>query len=317
VRVCVGLVAVATALTGCVTTPQFDKSSGVTPKTVVDVIACELIEARDKICRRNRELANLPPVAYEPCLGLRQTSVFGRPLANLSNWTAVAELTLTVDEQATLAPSFAHTDVVSKSLTRAFDWGVKYSTEAQRIYTESVTFQIGNLRKKDGRCDTPPTRVSLNGHLGLDEVVEMAFGSVDEHDTGIGFSGDLFDGPKKSYDSGKTPSVKSLPFLRRQPRVGGRGGSSSQGKKEASFGTSIEFVVTKGISSTGPTWTLAQFKGPGRLFSGERQNTHKLRISFARRSAGDPSEAMAEREAKQVNQQLLLEGLAPKLRQSQ
>jgi hypothetical protein len=142
----------------------------------------------------------------------------------------------------------------------------------------------------------------------------MAFGSVDEHDTGIGFSGDLFDGPKKTYSSDKTPSVKSLPFLRRQPRVGGRGGGSSQGKKEASFGTSIEFVVTKGISSTGPTWTLAQFKGPGRLFSGERQNTHKLRISFARRGAGDPSEAMAEREAKQVNQQLLLEGLAPKLR---
>ncbi len=317
VRVSVVLVAVAAALTGCVTTPQFDKSSGVTPKSVVDVIACELIDARDKICRRNRELARLAPAAYEPCLGLRETQVAGRPLANLSNWTAVAELTLTVDEQATLAPSFAHTDAVSKTLTRAFDWGVKYSTESQRIYTESVTFQIGNLRKKDGKCDAPPTRVSLNGNLGLEEVVEMAFGSVDEHDVGVGFSGDLFDGPKK-YGTDKTPIAKSLPFLRRTPRASGRGGDRrGEGKKEASFGTSIEFVVTKGISSSGPTWTLAQFKGPGRLFSGERQNTHKLRISFARRSADDPSQVMAEREAKQVNQQLLLEGLAPKLRQSQ
>jgi hypothetical protein len=284
---------------------------------VVDVIACELIDARDKICRRNRELANLPPAPLEPCLGLRETRAAGRPLANLSNWTAVAELTLTVDEQATLAPAFAHTDAVSKTLTRAFDWGLKYSTESQRIYTESVTFQVGSLRKRDGRCDLPSTRVSLNGNLGLEEVVEMAFGSVDDHDVGVGFSGDLFDGPKKPDSSSKAPIVKSLPFLRRQPRSSSRAGDRrNEGKKEAAFGTSIEFVVTKGISSTGPTWSLAQFKGPGRLFSGERQNTHKLRISFARRGADD-APMKAENEAKQVNQQLLLEGLAPKLRQAQ
>src|SRR5262249_4340549 len=33
---------------GCATTPSFDKLSGVTPKTIVDVIECEIIAAKKK-----------------------------------------------------------------------------------------------------------------------------------------------------------------------------------------------------------------------------------------------------------------------------
>lgn len=86
---------------GCVTTPSFDRISGVTPKTVVDVIQCELAMAK-------KTLADRP-----------------RPIS-LQQWTAVAELSLQVDEQATLTPAFSHTNLAARLLT--IDWGLKLDT---------------------------------------------------------------------------------------------------------------------------------------------------------------------------------------------
>ena len=102
-------------VSGCVTDPSFETLSGVTPKTIVDVIECELIEARQKIRDANKN----------------SKDKIKRP--TLDEWTAVADLTLQVDEEASLAPAFTHTDVVSKSLTRVFDWGVKFDAQATRI----------------------------------------------------------------------------------------------------------------------------------------------------------------------------------------
>ncbi len=328
-------------ISGCVTTPQFEKISGVTPKSVVDVIACELIETRDRICRDIRKQGKLRSGTRDPCDdrddGKKLKDVRtkdGKPLANLAEWIAVADLTLTVDEQAALAPAFAHADVVSKSLTRAFDWGVKYSTEAQRSYTELITFKIKSLTKREGGCDEPPTRILLNGNLGLGEVVELAFGSIDSYDTGIGFSGAEDTASRtKQRDRGSVDRRKHpAKTLYRAERDGGgragqrNGGKASErdgggGKKEGPFGTSIEFVVTKSLNATGPTWTLAHFKGPGKLFTGESQNTHKLRISFGKEKPDTRDRsgtAAAEDEAKGVNYRLLFESLGSKVfKQSQ
>ena len=160
---------------GCVTTPQFETLSGVTPKTIVDVIECELIEARQKIRDANKN------------------TVDKKKRPTLDEWTAVADLTLQVDEEASLAPAFTHTDVVSKSLTRVFDWGVKFNTQATRIYTETVTFKIADLKT----CRRPPTKLSLNGNLGLQEVIDMAFGAIDQDDVGIGHPGDPVTAPTR------------------------------------------------------------------------------------------------------------------------
>ena len=204
-RTCLVAGAVCLLVSGCVTTPQFETLSGVTPKTIVDVIECELIEAREKIRNANKRLDK-------------------KKQPTLDEWTAVADLTLQVDEDASLAPAFAHTDVVSKSLTRAFDWGVKFNTQATRIYTETVTFKIADLKT----CRRPATRLSLNGNLGLDETIAMAFGTIDQDDVGIGHPGDPV---TKSTRRAREPFVgfseKGYALSRN-----GKGRREEKGKKE-------------------------------------------------------------------------------------
>src|SRR5215813_2391811 len=261
------VVAATLFVSGCVTTPSFENLSGVTPKSVIDVIECELITARSRI-------------------------------KALEGWTAVAELSLQVDEEATLTPAFTHTGIVSTSLTRIFDWGLKFDTQAQRIYSETVTFQVRALKQT---CDPPPTRVSLNGNLGLIEVVEMAFGSFQPSDAGIGFQG-----------GAQNPGLPPGYITERRARAASKGGAKGI-KNEAAFGTSIEFVVIKGIGPTGPTWSLVTFKGPGKLFTGQRTDTHKLTISFAKEGAGGPGSA--EQAAKEQNSIISVQGLSSAIKQ--
>jgi hypothetical protein len=47
------------------------------------------------------------------------------------------------------------------------------------------------------------------------------------------------------------------------------------------FGGSIQFLVTKNINATGPTWSLVHFKGPGGLGALSQVNTDKITLSFA------------------------------------
>jgi len=164
---------------GCATTPHFDKISGVTPKTIVDVIECEIIAARKKYRIRS-------DVQWARFLTERQSAKQSQKVPDLRGFHAVAELTLQVDEQLTLAPAFTHTDVVSKSLTRIFDWGVKFDTQSQRVYSESVVFDIAGMADDKPSCRDRPPGVSLNGTLGIEEVVDMAFGSIDPDDQGVG-----------------------------------------------------------------------------------------------------------------------------------
>lgn len=255
---------------GCATTPHFDKISGVTPKTIVDVIECEIIAARQKNDTRvTREWGRL----FGGKSGRKQ------PIRNLRNYYAVAELNLQVDEQLVLAPSFTHTDVVSKQLTRVFDWGVKVDSQAQRVYSESVAFDIAKLPNDKESCRKRLAGISLNGTLGLEEVVDMAFGSIDPEDEGIDFpatSGGNGDGGGKGKGKGKGGG-----------KGGGKKGGASKGGNRGAFGTSLEFTLVGAITPTGPSWNLVNFKGPGKLFSAQRVDTHKVTISFAT----TPSEA--------------------------
>ncbi|VIO75771.1 hypothetical protein CI41S_49100 [Bradyrhizobium ivorense] len=50
---------------------------------------------------------------------------------------------------------------------------------------------------------------------------------------------------------------------------------------EKVFGGSIQFLVTKNVSSVGPTWTLVHFKGPGGLLNMSQVNTDKITLAFA------------------------------------
>lgn len=47
------------------------------------------------------------------------------------------------------------------------------------------------------------------------------------------------------------------------------------------FSGIVNFIVTKNLNSTGPTWTLTHFVGPGNLASLSRVNNDKLSFGFA------------------------------------
>jgi len=231
-------------VSGCVTLPEFDKLSGITPTTIVEVVKCELIWAK----KDHDELRSFPP------------------------WVAVAELTLQVDETTSLTPSFTHTDVVSRSLSRLFNWGVKLDTRAKRIYTQSVTFNMDDsLQDPAGHCanrdSVDGVGFALNGRLGLSEIVGMAFGSA-KYVPGEGNEGG---------------HLESNYFTLRDAAPGG----PKKGAKSKYFGQTLEFVVTKNINKVGPTWVLSFFKGPGGFLTMERGDTNKLLISFA------PNEGLA------------------------
>ncbi len=221
--------------------------SGVTPKSIIDVIQCELIQTR-------------------PYFG---------------GWTAVADLTLQVTEQLTLAPAFSHTDVVSKSFSKVFDWGVKFDSQATRIYSETVAFDIDQLVTSKWcahRMLEGTQGISLNGNLGLVEVVKMGLNSVDDEDKGVSI-----------FDEERSDAVK----------------------KKAAFGTSVEFQVVKGLHAAGPTWTLGYFRGPGKLFSTQRNDAHKLTISFSKKKGG----GQGAQAAAVQNQKINIEGLSTAIKQ--
>jgi hypothetical protein len=232
---------------GCATTPSFDKLTGVTPKTIVDVIECEIIAAKRKNAIKVARDLNLIRMGKLPKT---------YPIRDLKRFVAVAELTLQVDAQATLLPSFTQTDIISKTFTRAFDYGVRLDSQAHRVYSETVNFTVAAMSDDKNSCEQRRAGISLNGKLGIEEVVDMAFGSIDPDDQGI-------DLPETPPDSGDSSSR--------------RGGGS-----KAAFGTALEFNLLGGITASGVTFTLVHFKGPGRLFSAQRSDTHKVTISFAR-----------------------------------
>src|ERR1700704_395052 len=172
----VSILFVSCILSGCATLPNFEKVTGVTPKTIVDVLECEIIAAKKKNTLRRIKERRLQRMGLLP-----KTYI----IRDLTTYVAVAELTLQVDEQATLVPAFTQTDIISKTFTRAFDWGVKLDSQSHRAYSESVTFVIAKMSDDKNSCERLRTGISLNGKLGIDEVVDMAFGSIDPDDQGI------------------------------------------------------------------------------------------------------------------------------------
>jgi hypothetical protein len=267
----------ALLISGCVSLPEFDTSRGVTPKSVVAVIECELIRVRNKIDAENK-------------LKRDTGEAKNKALEDLHGWIAVAELALQVDEQAVLTPSLSHVGAATKSFASVFDWGAKLDTQSQRIYNQTVTFNVTDLRE---RCtsETIGTGVALHGSLGLDEVLHMAFESANAKGISLGRQEDGDDDDAGDRGSGSGGGKKKV---KKKKKPGGR--------SQSAFGTTIEFAVVKAIGPGGPTWTLSNFKGTGKLLTVQRSDVHRVQISFAR----------DEEAAKRFNESSALQNLTTK-----
>jgi hypothetical protein len=65
--------------------------------------------------------------------------------------------------------------------------------------------------------------------------------------------------------------------------------------KEKTFGKSMEFEITRGISATGATFQLKNFEGPGNFLTASRTNTNIVDISFTKQAKGEEIEQTARR----------------------
>jgi hypothetical protein len=79
------------------------------------------------------------------------------------------------------------------------------------------------------------------------------------------------------------------------------------GPGKGAFGGSVQFLVTKSLTSAGPTWTLTHFKGPGGLASFSRVNTDKLTVAFAEHADAGPKKPGAATPRNQRAYELLLQ----------
>jgi hypothetical protein len=160
---------------------------------------------------------------------------------------AVAELTLQVDEQTTLTPSFTHT-AVSNAFSRIFNWGLKLDTTANRTYNETVVFLFNPddpNRVKPCEKNSDLARHSITSDLGLPEVLERGLQPGTAHGR-----------------------------LAPDPRI-------DAAKAKTAFGQTVNFVVTMNMNGVGPTWSITYFKGPGpyapRTAYGHSQSHHFFR----------------------------------------
>jgi hypothetical protein len=265
------VIALQSLVGGCVTTPEFDRVSGVTPQTIAKVIKCELIRARTD---------HVQLVGKDPATGIHTP--------NFPVWLAVAELTLTVDETATLTPSFTHTNIVSKTVSEAFSWGVKFDTQASRTYNQTITFRIDQL-EPDPECAELRRGILLNGSLGLSEAVGMAFSAAQ----------------LKKFNDNWQFERKFAPSSEAKA-AGGKGGA-----KGDYFGQTLDFAVIKNLNGLGPTWVLTFFKGPGGFGKVERGDEQKLTISFAPYERGSERSAESAAQAAVFNNTILLEHSLP------
>lgn len=156
------------------------------------------------------------------------------------------ELSLTVTNGGVLAPSIS---IIEGPLTVAS--GLRFEQSRGQNFTEQLFFSMREIRdiarglRKVGTFNAFIERCSNKPDTNLSGII----------------------GLKESFDL----AITSEPFLN----------WSSSGSTGV-FGGSVEFIVSKELTSTGPTWTLKNFIGPGSLFSASNKHNHKLTFAFVR-----------------------------------
>ena len=173
-------------------------------------------------------------------------------IESFDQWVAAATLTLTVSDTEGLTPtSGLPLSYISplKHAATSFMFGGSPLLYQSRTHTYSQNYSIA-------MADIPPDLTcaglkekwhdfNLEGDLGLREQIYMGLHS---------FHADL--GAKYKPNSIASPNSDS-------------------------FGATVSFDVYKGVTSLGPMWTLVHFKGPGGGLGFQRDDLHKIIITFA------------------------------------
>jgi hypothetical protein len=221
-------------LLGCSNVGRFDvpkDPTGVpTVNSIIQQIRCELSDLADPKYSHNETLQK-------------------------GNFMVAIQLSLTVNDDGSLAPSFTYTNGLF-----SFNAGAKFEAAREQNFTEKLIYSMKAIQDevkrakivsaklhKDINPFACPTVVDTNlaGDLGLRESVQMALTSPD---------------------------------LNLGTKLTGTDGA---------FGGYVSFVITKNLNAVGPTWTLTHFKGPGSLAGVSEVNTDKLIFAFAQATPAD------------------------------
>lgn len=180
-------------------------------------------------------------------------------IPEFDRWVGNVLLTLQVDDTAGLTPissglPLAFINPLSVSGT-SFAFGVNLNLYQTRSRTYSQQYTIYVKDIKKDSCEDRRVAVNLEGDLGLKDNIYMGIHS---------FS----DGEGSRYKVSES--------------------------KPDSFGGTVSFLVSKGITNLGPLWTLRLFKGPGPGGLGyNRMDTNKIVFTFVPPKTGVQRKATA------------------------
>ncbi|HMI20868.1 MAG TPA: hypothetical protein VK533_15135 [Sphingomonas sp.] len=255
----------ALALAGCVGTPHLlrEASAGTdrASPSIDDVkteIVCELAKYR-----------------HDQFVGQRDRKI---PNAHFQgSYLVTATLSLQVDDYLDVTPSIKiiHPLPQASSDNRTVLASADIGGQRERTYTETFYLDSDLIPTAKKSADTKKDdadfkammdvscnadrvfqggKYSLRGDLKLNEI-------IDNGEKSIAFSG-LYSGP---------PSAATNP----------------------SFGSTVEFIVTRALTGLGVQWTFVHFNGPSGsngLINGKKVATDKLVIAFAKKLASPPSD---------------------------
>jgi hypothetical protein len=176
------------------------------------------------------------------------------PLADGKYFVTVL-LTLQVDDNVDFTPSLGFISPLSGAMENVTTT-VSGDLGGARRRTFTATYTLDATALKDhgaqwcGKFQAANKTYKLDGTLGLNEVVEDGLGIINPAR------------PALHVPSPSTPADKSAP----------------------SFGSYIQFIITRSMTGLGPVWTVKRFKGPGGstgLFNAKRLDTDSVLITFA------------------------------------
>lgn len=138
------------ALGSCSGVPEYNlPHSGVSVHYIINRIKCEVIKAADEHTQLRTD-----------------------------KWIAVANLTLQIDDEGSLAPNVAFINPLAAASTSfTFNAGANLTAHRQRIYSENFSLDIATLKEKPKTC-APHDNSPLTGDLGIGETVDLGLRSL-------------------------------------------------------------------------------------------------------------------------------------------
>jgi hypothetical protein len=173
-------------------------------------------------------------------------------------------LTLQVDDSADLTPSLGFiTPLTGMGQNVTTTVSGDLGETRRRTFTTTYTLDTKLLDQAAwcGGYHSGNRLLKLNGDVGVSEII---------------------DNGTKVVDSGQAVHIPT----------------SSDDKSPPSFGSLIQFTITKSLTGLGPLWTLARFKGPAGssgLVNGKLLDTDSVILTFARQFPKPPQTPHQER----------------------